>query len=182
MLSRRKIKYFLTLEAVLCYFWGVVGKSGKKCQRSIKLLFRGQFTYSVDAKGRISIPAKFRKHVSPECNDTFVMTQGTVKCIEIYPLDQWVKQEEKLLNLNTFNPEHARFIRMHLQNAFEDNLDNQSRILIPQNLLTYAGIEKDVLILGVLKKIELWNPAIYNDYINSSDKTYEEIAAKVMVG
>ena len=143
-------------------------------------MFKGQYIYSVDAKGRISIPAKLRKHVSPESNDTFVMTQGTDKCIDVYPLDQWNLLEAKLFKLNLFDPEQARFSRMLLQHAFEDTLDSQSRILIPQNLLTHAGITKDVLILGVSTKIELWNPSVYENYLNSSEETFEQIAARVI--
>ncbi|MDR3609856.1 MAG: division/cell wall cluster transcriptional repressor MraZ [Ignavibacteriaceae bacterium] len=143
-------------------------------------MFKGQYSYSVDAKGRISIPAKLRKHVSSECNDTFIMTQGTGKYIDIYPLDQWNLLEAKLLNLNLFNPEHARFSRMLLQNAFDDTLDSQSRILIPQNLLSHAGITKEVLILGVSTKIELWDPSVYQNYLNSSEETFEQIAARVI--
>jgi transcriptional regulator MraZ len=147
---------------------------------NFQTLFRGQYTYSIDSKGRISIPAKLRKHVSPEANDSFVMTQGTASCIDIYPLDQWQHFEEKLLKLNPFNPNEAKFIRMILQHASEDNLDSQSRILIPQNLIQYAEIENEVLILGALKKIEVWNPKIYKEYLNKSKETYEQIAAKVM--
>lgn len=145
-------------------------------------MFRGQFTYSIDSKGRISIPAKLRKQVSPNANDTFVMTQGTSRCIEIYPLDQWQIFEENLLKLNQFDPKHARFTRMILQHATEDNLDSQSRILVPQQLIEYAQIEKEVLILGVLKKIEVWNPKNYEEYLKGSTEDYEQIAAKVMGG
>ncbi len=145
-------------------------------------MFRGQFSYSIDSKGRISIPAKLRKQVSPESNDSFVMTQGTASCIDIYPLDQWLQIEEKLLKLNPFDPKEAQFIRMILQLASEDNLDSQSRILIPQNLIEYAKIENEVLILGALKKIEVWNPKIYKEYIEQTTETYEQIAARVMAG
>jgi transcriptional regulator MraZ len=143
-------------------------------------MFRGQFSYSVDSKGRISIPAKLRKQISPEANDAFVMTQGTAACIDIYPLDQWLLFEDKLQKLNPFIPEEAKFIRMILQHASEDKLDSQSRILIPQNLIEYAKINKEVLILGALKKIEVWNPKIYKEYIEQTGETYEQIAAKVM--
>jgi MraZ protein len=108
------------------------------------------------------------------------MTRGTTTCIDIYPLDQWSLFEEKLQNLNHFKPDDVRFIRTLLQYASEDNLDSQSRILIPQNLIDYAKIEKDVLILGALKKIEVWNPKVFEEYLNQSDETYEQIAAKVM--
>jgi len=143
-------------------------------------LFRGQFKYSVDSKGRISIPAKLRKHITAEANDSFVMTQGTATCIDIYPLDQWQLFEQKLLKLNPFDPQDSKFIRMISQHATEDTWDSQSRILIPKNLLEYAKIKKEVLILGALKKIEVWNPKVYEEYINQSPETYEEIAAKVM--
>jgi MraZ protein len=143
-------------------------------------MFRGQFTYSVDSKGRISIPAKLRRHMSAEANDTFMMTRGTQTCIDIYPLDQWLVFEEKLNNLNQFKPDDIRFIRTLLQYASEDTLDSQSRILVPQPLIEYAKIEKEVLILGALKKIEVWNPRIFDDYLKQSEETYEQIAAKVM--
>lgn len=143
-------------------------------------MFRGQFKYSVDSKGRISIPAKLRRHVAPDANETFVMTKGTAACIDIYPLDQWQHIEEKLLKLNPFNPDDAKFIRMISQFASEDTMDSQARILIPQPLIEYAKIEKEVLILGALKKIEVWNPKIYEEYINQTGESYEQIAAKVM--
>ena len=143
-------------------------------------MFRGQFTYSIDSKGRVAIPAKLRKHVTAEANDTFVMTRGLSNCIDLYPLDEWQRIEEKLLLLNSFQPDDARFIRMFVQFASEDVMDGQSRILIPSTLISYAKIEKEVLILGALKKIEIWNPKVYDEYLNQSTQTYEEIAAKVM--
>lgn len=143
-------------------------------------MFRGQFTYSIDSKGRIAIPAKLRKHVAADANDTFVMSRGLSNCIDLYPLDEWQRIEEKLLQLNSFQPDDARFIRMFVQYATEDTMDGQSRILIPSLLIEYAKIEKEVLILGALKKIEVWNPKAYDEYLNQSSQTYEEIAAKVM--
>ena len=143
-------------------------------------MFRGQFTYSMDSKGRIAIPAKLRKHISAEANETFVMTWGLSNCIDLYPLDEWVKIEQALLNLNSFQPDDARFIRMFVQFSSEDVMDVQSRIMIPPALINYAGIEKEVLILGALKKIEVWNPKVYGEYLSQSPQTYEEIAAKVM--
>ena len=146
-------------------------------------MFIGSFTYSVDSKGRVAIPAKLRKYLNPEANNTFVLTRGTGKYIDLYPMDYWKQlTEEKLNSLNYFDPQQMRFIRMFLQEAVEDNLDSQSRILIPKKLLQYAGIEKEVLILGAIKKIEIWNPEIYKRYLEESDISYEEIAAEVMKG
>jgi len=145
-------------------------------------LFKGQFSYSIDAKSRISIPAKLRKHISPDANDSIVMTKGLSKCIDLYPLNEWQIIEDRLMQLNQFQPNELRFIRMFVQYATEDKMDSQSRILIPQLLIDYAQIEKEVLIIGALRKIEVWNPKIYEDYLAQSPLTYEEIAAKVMAG
>jgi MraZ protein len=145
-------------------------------------LFKGQFTYSIDAKSRISIPAKLRKHISPDANESIVMTKGLSKCIDLYPLNEWQLIEDRLLQLNQFQPDDLRFIRMFVQYATEDKMDSQSRILVPQLLIDYAQIEKEVLIIGALRKIEVWNPKVYEEYLTQSPLTYEEIAAKVMAG
>jgi MraZ protein len=143
-------------------------------------MFRGQFKYNMDSKSRIAIPAKLRKHISSDANETFVMTRGLSDCIDLYPLDEWQKIEEVLLKLNSFQPDDVRFIRMISQYASDDVMDVQSRIIIPSTLISYARIEKEVLIIGALKKIEIWNPKVYEDYLNQSPQTYEDIAAKVM--
>lgn len=144
-------------------------------------MFIGSFTYSIDSKGRVSIPAKLRKYVKPEANDTFVMTRGVEQCIVVYPLDQWKELvDQKLATLNEFDRKEAMFLRAFLQRASEDTLDSQSRLLVPQNLIEYAGIEKEVFILGAIKKIEIWNPAVYEKYLSSQPETFEEIAQEVM--
>lgn len=144
-------------------------------------MFKGSFTYSIDPKNRISIPARLRKSVKPEADDTFVLTRGVNKCIDIYPHDQWLILEEKLNKLNPFNQRDAKFLRMFLSTVDEQRLDTQSRLLIPQNLIEYAGIEKEVFILGSVKKIEVWNPVIYQSYLAAQPElTYEQMAEDVM--
>ena len=141
----------------------------------------GSFKYSIDSKGRVSIPAKMRKFVDPKSNDAFVMTRGTNKCIDVYPMNLWEELVQSKLNqLNSFEPKDAMFLRMFLQQAAEDKLDSQSRLLIPKNLIEYAEISKEVLILGNIKKIELWNPQNYEDYLNTSELSFEEIAKQVL--
>jgi len=146
-------------------------------------MFIGSFKYSIDSKGRISIPAKLRKFVDPKSNDAFVMTRGTTQCIDIYPMNFWEELvQDKLNQLNSFEPQEAMFLRMFLQQAAEDKLDSQSRLLIPKNLIEYAEISKEVLILGAIKKIEIWNPKNYEGYLKTSELSYEEIAKQVMGG
>ena len=142
--------------------------------------FKGSYMYSVDEKGRVNLPAKLRKYVSPDTNDTFVLTRGFEKCLFVYPIDEWNKLEENLRNLSDYDPEHRRFIRALLELASESQLDAQARLSIPQELREYANIESEVRIIGTLDKIELWNPQVYDEYRNSQPETYESIAAKVM--
>jgi len=142
--------------------------------------FKGSYMYAVDDKGRVNLPAKLRKYVSPEANETFVITRGFEKCLFVYPIDEWNKMEENLRNLSSYDPEHRRFIRSLLELASESQLDTQARLTIPQELREYASIQNEVRIIGTLDKIELWNPQEYGEYKNSQPESYESIAAKVM--
>ena len=144
-------------------------------------MFLGSYNYSIDAKGRISIPARMRKFVSPESNDTFVLTRGSSKCINIYPMDFWKELvSSKLDKLNSFDPQDVKFMRMFLQEAAEDKFDSQSRLLVPKKLIDFAEIEKDILILGMNKYIEVWNPQLYEEYLKNIEDSYESIAKEVM--
>jgi MraZ protein len=134
----------------------------------------------MDDKGRVNLPAKLRKYVSPEANETFVVTRGFEKCLFVYPIDEWNKLEQNLRNLSSYDPEHRRFIRSLLELASESQLDGQSRLSIPQELREYASIKGEVRILGTLDKIELWDPKVYEEYKNSQPESYENVAAKVM--
>lgn len=142
--------------------------------------FKGSYIYSVDNKGRINLPAKLRKYVSAEANDTFVITRGLEKCLFVYPLDEWNKLEQRLRSLSSYDPQHRYFMRALLELATESQLDGQARITIPQQLLNYAGIESEVRIIGALERIEMWNVRVYDEYIASQAESYENIAAKVM--
>ena len=119
-----------------------MGNCGEKYQTRIKICLEVNFHIQSMQKEESVFLRRLRKHVSPEANDTFVMTQGTGKCIDVYPLDQWLVFEKKLEELNPFDPRKAKFIRMILQHAAEDTLDSQSRIFIPQKLLEYCKNRK----------------------------------------
>lgn len=142
--------------------------------------FKGSYTYSVDNKGRVNLPANLRKYVSPEANETFVITRGFEKCLFVYPQDEWNKLEQHLRSLSSYNPQDRLFMRVLLEYAKESQLDGQARITIPQQLLDYAGIKNEVRIIGVLDKIELWHPKYYEEYLASQSESYESIAARVM--
>ncbi len=142
--------------------------------------FKGSYEYSVDNKGRINIPARLRRYVSLEANDTFVVTRGYEQCLFVYPLDEWNTLEQSIRELSTTNPKHRFFMRTLLERATECQLDGQSRITIPKELLQFAGIENEVLILGVLERIEVWNPSVYREYQKSQSESYENVAQTVL--
>ncbi len=142
--------------------------------------FKGSYTHSVDGKGRLNLPAKLRKYVSPDNNDTYIVTRGFEQCLFVYPLDEWAKVEARLRELSNYNPEHRMFLRNLLEMANEVQLDSQARLMVPSDLREYAKIRGEVRIIGTLDKIELWNPAEYEKYRSGQSETYEEIAQKVM--
>lgn len=142
--------------------------------------FKGQETFSIDSKGRVNIPAKMRKSISPEANDTFAITRGVDKCIAAYPLDEWRKYEEKFEQLNQYDEKNRYFLRVLLMWSEEAKLDAQQRICIPKNLLDFAGVDSKVTIVGMIDHIEIWNPEEFEKYLNRYDEPYESIAEKVM--
>lgn len=145
-------------------------------------MFKGTYKHNLDKKGRLSIPAKLRKYISPEANNTLVMTPALdgSKCINLHPKDKWEKIESRLVQLNEFGQKDNRLLRRLFQYTSEDDMDAQSRILIPSNLTEYANLDGEVLILGVMQRIEIWNPAEYEAYINGSDEPFGQLAEDVM--
>jgi MraZ protein len=144
--------------------------------------FKGRELYSVDAKGRVNIPAKMRKCISPEASDTFVVTRGPDDdpCIYAYPLDEWKRFEENLKQLNQYNEMDRYFLRTLLYWADEVAIDKQSRIMLPKSLLDFGHIEKSALILGAMDHIELWNPEVFDSYLGRRTESYESVAGSVM--
>jgi MraZ protein len=144
--------------------------------------FKGEETYSIDSKGRINIPAKMRKTLSPDANDTFVLTRGFEKCIYAYPMDEWKKKEEGYESLNEYQEKNRFFLRMLLRYSQDVKMDAQQRVALPKELINFAGIDKKVTIAGVMNHLEFWDPDEYEKYMNSHEESYEEVAEKLMTG
>jgi len=142
--------------------------------------FKGQASYSIDAKGRVAIPAKMRNAMNPEAKGTFTVTRGFEKCIFLYPLDRWTEMEEEIGALSTYNKEARAFTRRIMMWADEVTLDGQGRIGIPRPLMEYAGVKERALILGAYDRIEIWNPDTFEQYLNEETADYETLAERVM--
>lgn len=146
--------------------------------------FKGKYEHSVDDKGRVSLPSKLRKALSPEANDSFVVTRGYEKSLVLYPLDEWNRYEQQMkTGLNSHREEDRLFMRTIMMWAQDVSLDRQARIMLPQELMEIAGITTQVVIIGALEKIEIWSPEHFHAYNERyADTTYEEVAARVMGG
>ena len=140
--------------------------------------YKGQFLVAVDNKGRVAIPAKLRSR-SGESTD-FVLTKGLEGCLALYPSTEWKKivdsMSSKMSNL-PFTPEKYRFYERDLYGNAEDvTPDKQGRILIPDRLLKLAKIDREARVVGVAARIEIWNPGIYEKYVDEYEKSPEEVA------
>jgi len=134
-------------------------------------MFNGRYSYAIEEKGRVFVPVKFRRGLSPEAEDTFVITRGFDGCLAMYPLDRWREFEEQLGELPASDPEARRIVRWFSANAEYVRLDSQGRIRIPNHLLEFAQLDSGTVIIGVLDRIEIWNPGAYEKQEKESDPT-----------
>ncbi len=138
-------------------------------------MFFGEFNHTIDTKGRVSVPAKFREQLG----DSFILTKGLDNCLFIYPQNEWKVLEDKLKQLPLTNRDARAFVRFFFSGATECEFDNQGRIRIPNNLREYAELEKEAVMIGVATRIEIWSQKRWNDYNNDSNLSYDEIASKM---
>lgn len=140
-------------------------------------MFRGSFEHSVDAKGRVSVPAKFRDIIADRFDGRLVMALDFDHCLSVYPLEEWEKLEEKIRSLPMMQKEVKEFMRFFFSSATECELDNQGRILIPPALRERAGINKAVMVVGIINKIEVWDVKAWQDrQAQNGEKISEALA------
>jgi len=138
-------------------------------------LFYGEYQHSVDAKGRVIIPSKFRDGLG----EKFILTKGLDNCLFAYSLEEWSNLEAKLKSLPFTDKDVRAFVRFFFAGATECETDKQGRILIPQNLREYAGLEKDVYVIGVSTRVEIWDKAKWENYSSDENMSTENIAEKM---
>ena len=132
----------------------------------------GEFNHSIDAKGRLIIPSKFRE----DLGENFMITKGMDGCLFIYPENEWKTFEEKLRTLPLTNKKARDFKRFFLGSAVDGDLDKQGRVLISSALRAYAGLEKEVVLAGVLDRIEIWNKIAWDERNAEVEADIEDIA------
>ncbi|MDQ3045338.1 MAG: division/cell wall cluster transcriptional repressor MraZ [Chloroflexota bacterium] len=120
-------------------------------------MFLGRHAHALDAKGRLAIPARFREELAPG----LVLTRGIDRCVALYPLASWNHLAAKVAALPISDPNARTFRRLVFAEAVDLALDGQGRILVPPELRRYAGLEREVVVIGVYTAVELWSPALW---------------------
>ncbi len=143
-------------------------------------MFYGEFIHSLDKKSRMIIPARFRDSIKDSGIEKFYITRGLDKCLFMFPESEWETQENKFKAMPFTKKEVRRFKRLFFSGAVESAPDKQWRILIPDYLRDYANLTKNIVIIGVSNRIEIWDKNEWQEFYKSSKQDYEEIAEKLI--
>ena len=138
-------------------------------------MFFGEVKHTIDTKGRLVLPAKFRDGI----RDGYVMTKGLDQCIFLFPLDEWKRMEEKLKSLPLTHKDARAFVRYFFSGACDGELDKQGRIRIPQNLMDYAELSTKSVVIGVGTRMEIWSESLWDDYNDDESLSYDQIAQQL---
>ncbi len=139
-------------------------------------MFLGEYQHSLDVKARVIVPAKFRE----ELGSKFVATKGLDHCIFLYPLDEWIVIENKLRSLPFTRADVRSFARFFFSGASELEIDKQGRIVLPQNLREYANVEKELVIIGVGARVEIWSNETWASYNQATESSYGAFAESLV--
>ncbi len=143
--------------------------------------FLGEYEATLDAKGRFLLPAGFKKQLPEEAGNQFVINRGFEKCLTLYPMKSWEPIFSELSKLNDFDPKVREFRRYFLNGATMLELDTAGRLLVPPNLKEYAGLEKDIVLVSAMNKIEIWDKGKYQQFFESfSPEAFSQLAQQVM--
>lgn len=135
-------------------------------------MLKGEHQYALDDKGRVVIPPRFRRVLG----DQVVLTRGIDPCVTVYSPTEWVKVEEALRRLPTRQRDVVRYL---LAGAVDVDLDRQGRITLPQHLRQHAGIERDVVVVGLISRLEIWSLATWQAYLGKAQQSAPQIAEQI---
>ena len=139
-------------------------------------MFRGQYEHTIDAKGRVSVPSHFRELIAENYTDALMLTRSK-DCLVCYPHEEWMQLEKKIAQLPQLKPEVQIFQRFFLSGASACSIDKHGRILIPAFLRQHADIQKEVVFVGMLKKIEIWSKSAWEAEFERSKQQFADMSA-----
>lgn len=134
-------------------------------------MFIGEFSCKIDSKGRMTLPSKFREQL----DSTFVVARGLDYCIDLYPMSIWEEKLKVLKNIKVTDKKQRTYARLILSAATEVDFDGQGRINLPQSLISYSQIKKEVIVTGFNDKIEIWSKEIWDKFIEDSLEDIDSI-------
>jgi len=145
--------------------------------------FIGDYNVKLDAKGRLTFPAAFKKQIREALQDGFVLKRDVFEsCLIMYPMEEWERQNKIIRSrTNPYNKEHAKFLRMFFAGTAEVSLDSNNRILVPKRLLDYAGVKSEVVLAGQSGKIEIWAAEKYSG-VSETGEDFAAMAEKILGG
>jgi MraZ protein len=143
-------------------------------------MFYGEYLHSIDRKGRIILPSKFRDAAKGNFIERFFVTRGLDKCLFMFPEEEWKAQEQKFKAVSFTRQESRVFNRLFFSGAAEIVPDKQGRILVPQYLKDFAELKKDIVIVGVSSRVEIWSKEQWQQFFGTWRKSFEEIAEKLI--
>ncbi len=145
------------------------------------LTITGVHECKADAKGRVGIPAPLKKQLQPVLADGFILKRSVFQpCLELHPMGAWNEVMQKIGKLNRFVKKNNDFIRLFSAGVKKIELDNQSRILIPKDLLQHSGIQSDIVMASAIDIIELWDKNTYEESLRSGAEDFSALAEEVM--
>ncbi len=143
-------------------------------------MFYGEYEHSIDRKGRIILPSRFREVAKANFIEKFFVTRGLDKCLFMFGEEEWKVQEQKFKSMPFTKQEIRKFNRIYFSGAMDIIPDRQGRFIIPQFLKDFASIKRDVVIIGVSNRIEIWANDVWKEFYSSSRDSFEEIAEKLI--
>jgi len=143
-------------------------------------MFYGEYEHSLDGKGRVIIPAKFREIFKERYVEKFYITRGLDQCLFVFTEEVWRVQEKKFRDMSFTRTEARKFNRLYFSGASDVVCDKQGRVLIPDYLKTYAGIQDQVMVIGVSDRIEIWAKSKWQEFIDTNKDSFEDLAEKLM--
>ncbi|NMM50075.1 division/cell wall cluster transcriptional repressor MraZ [Marinigracilibium pacificum] len=142
--------------------------------------FTSEYEIKLDAKGRLTLPAKLKSGLPESNGSELVLRRGFEQCLILYPMTEWKKIYQKIVGLNEFNEEHRKLQRNFFRGNSVVELDSSGRILIPKPMMSFANLDREVVMVGVGNKIELWNPDVYNNYLIDDQQEFSDLAGKYL--
>jgi MraZ protein len=142
--------------------------------------FTSEYESKLDSKGRMVLPVRIKAQLPEGGGDELVIRRGFEPCLIVYPMVEFKKVFSKISGLNEFNEEYRKLQRNFLSGVVTVELDSNSRFLIPKNMLTYAQIDKEAILVGMGNKVEIWNPAIYEKHLIRDPSELSKLAEKYL--